>query len=273
MCWQYCKRGTVEFKGVTLTIDRFERKGARQSRRGEEWGINKREVTELRGTGGQFSSTQRGQSRGHWPFPPFLSLCPPPSHHSILLPNAHSLCVSLGADLNLPLSSPSFHIFFLSPSFLRFHPPFKLTSFSLGFLSSPFSPLSHTSSLSYSSQTLFFFFPPLHFLCPFFPVWVHWIVMWGAAVLLTKHKGFHIHPAPGILGHCPVCACMRRVTVCVRQRAVGERHFIIIKGIALRSNRNTGPLHSSLLSPDSLERSGMWASHLSSRIYSLFLYR
>lgn len=43
-----------------------------------------------------------------------------------------------------------------------------------------------------------------HFLCPVFSAWAHWIVMWGAAALLTKHKAFHIHPAPGIFGYCSV---------------------------------------------------------------------
>lgn len=42
------------------------------------------------------------------------------------------------------------------------------------------------------------------FFAPSFPVWVHRIGMWGAAALLTKHKAFHIHPAPGILGCCSV---------------------------------------------------------------------
>lgn len=38
MCWQRCERGTVGFKGVTLTIDQFERKGAMKSRRGRRKG-------------------------------------------------------------------------------------------------------------------------------------------------------------------------------------------------------------------------------------------
>lgn len=174
---------------------------------GEEWGISKQEVTELRGTGGQFSSTQRGQSRGHWPFPPFLSLCPPP-HHSIML----TLFVfHFAADLKLPLSS-SGHISSRAPPCFF---PTCVPSFLHSDLLVYFSP-----TLSSSSFPFFFWFSPtwpaylsllrcfplliFHFLCPIFPAWAHWIVMWGAVALLTKHKALHIHPAPGIFGYCSV---------------------------------------------------------------------
>lgn len=175
---------------------------------GEERGINKREVTELRGTGGQFSSTQRGQSRGHWPFPPFLSLCPPPSHR---VPCSLALCLTRCQPLSLP--PPLSYASFLGPSLplffhrlnLLFPSPFLCRPFLLSLFSQhPHGPLSYPTPFS---LPLIF-----HFLCPVLPLRVHWIVMWGAAELLTKHKAFHIHPAPGIPGYrsvCEsVCACM-----------------------------------------------------------------
>lgn len=83
------------FKGVTPTIDRFEGRrwggedewaGVRRGRGrvggvggvggDRERGINKREVTELRGSGGQFSSTQREREQREQRAPP-----PPPSSH------------------------------------------------------------------------------------------------------------------------------------------------------------------------------------------------
>lgn len=98
-----------------------------------------------------------------------------------------------------------------------------LTLFSRVFFSSLsstlFSNLPH--SLLIVSYPTSFSLLIFHFLCPVLPMWVHWTVMWGAAVLLTKHKAFHIHPAPGIPGYCSVCvracghACVR---VCVRAR-------------------------------------------------------
>lgn len=119
---------------------------------GEEWGISKQEVTELRGTGGQFSSTQRGQSRGHWPFPPFLSLCPPP-HHSIML----TLFVfHFAADLKLPLSS-SGHISSRAPPCFF---PTRVPSFL------------HSDLLVYFSPTLSsfpFFLVLTHMTCLSFP--------------------------------------------------------------------------------------------------------
>lgn len=125
---------------------------------GEEWGISKQEVTELRGTGGQFSSTQRGQSRGHWPFPPFLSLCPPP-HHSIML----TLFVfHFAADLKLPLSS-SGHISSRAPPCFF---PTCVPSFLHSDLLVYFSP-----TLSSSSFPFFFFGSHPHDL-PIFPYWV-----------------------------------------------------------------------------------------------------
>lgn len=171
---------------------------------GEEWRINKWEVTELQGTGGQFSSTQRGQSRGHWPFPPFLSLCPPPSDLSIYLPNAKSLSVSFVANLFLSVfflcskTHPNCLLYFsafVHLIFLHLNPPF-------------------TSTCSLIFATLFFYktFTSIitvyyYYFCSLFPVWVQQIAMWGA-VLLTKHKVFHIQPAPGILGYRSLYACV-----------------------------------------------------------------
>lgn len=91
-CCKCCKRGPVGFKGVTLTIDRFERERGRVGG-GEEMGINKREVTELQGIGGQFSSIQRGSAEATGLLHA-SSHCAPSLHHSMLC-HAHSLCVAL----------------------------------------------------------------------------------------------------------------------------------------------------------------------------------
>lgn len=149
-------------------------------------------------------------------FHPFSHSVPLPTiTYSILLNHAHTLCVSLDANLSLslPLSSLSYIYFFvLSPaSFLFIFFQRRLKPSSLSFFSSTLFPVSHTAFPHPLFSPLIF-----HFLCPVLPMWVHWIVMWGAAVLLTKHKAFHIHPAPGIPGYAEcVCMCLR-ACVCAR---------------------------------------------------------
>lgn len=172
---------------------------------GEERGINKQEVTELRGTGGQFSGTQRRQSRGHWPFPPFLSLCSPSLSSltpSYALVPTHFVFYSLPTSLvshvhhSIDFLSQLFSACTLKLKFIAFFPsfqtqvlwsktfffPFALTQPLCLPLTRPFAPLI------------------LHFLCHAVPMWVQWIAKRGAAVLLTKHKAFYIHSAPGIPG-------------------------------------------------------------------------
>ena len=158
-------------------------------------------------------------------FHPFSHSVPLPTiTYSILLNHAHTLCVSL--DANLSLSPPFFFVLYLFlcplsciyPLFFFFPTPIE-TLLSFFFFSWTLFPVSHTA---FPLLTPHPFFSPLifHFLCPVLPMWVHWIVMWGAAVLLTKHKAFHIHPAPGIPGY---AECVRMcLSVCVRE-TVGVR--------------------------------------------------
>ena len=181
-------------------------------------------MTELQGTGGQFSSTQRGQSRGHWPFPPFLSLCPLPPvtlSHSLMLTHfvLHLLQTSSCHFLlhSTSLSWVFLHCFptyicWVNEHFELFIPPFKPAEI----LFTPnFPPLSHITLLSNSITSPFSSHLP-HSAKSSQWSGVHRIVMWGAAVLLTKHKAFHIQPAPGILGCYSLCVCVCvRVCVCV----------------------------------------------------------
>lgn len=155
MCWQRCERGTVGFKGVTLTIDQFERKGAMKSRRGRRKGELTNEKWQSCGElVGSLAAHRGDRAEATGLFHPF-------SHSAPSLPSltpscflmlthfvSHSTPTSLSPFLLCPISL-SLAPLCLSPLYPFFFPQLNQLMF-FSFLLHFFSPQSLSSCTSLS---------------------------------------------------------------------------------------------------------------------------